>query len=310
MLVLVTGGTGLVGKALQEVVGDNPDWYFAGSKDADLTDTSQTLALFQRLKPTHVIHLAAMVGGLFHNLNSNVEFWRRNVQINDNILSISHQFKVVKLVSCLSTCIFPDKVTYPIDETMVHLGPPHYSNQGYAYAKRMLEVQSRMYREQYGCNFVTVIPTNIFGKHDNFNIDQGHVLPGLIHKFYLAQQENTEVVIWGSGKALRQFIYNLDLARLMIWALNSYDEPDPIILSVGESQEISISQAAMTIANAFGFPQERIVYDSSKSDGQFKKTADNSKLKSRHPSLKFTPFEIAIEETVKWFIANYTTARI
>lgn len=138
---------------------------------------------------------------------------------------------VKKLVSCLSTCIFPDKTTFPIDETMIHDGPPHFSNEGYAYAKRMVDVQNRMYNSQHGCNFTAVIPTNIFGKHDNFHLDDSHVIPGLLHRGYLCKQKGEDFTIWGTGKPLRQFIFSTDLARLMIWTLREYEESDPIILS-------------------------------------------------------------------------------
>lgn len=177
---LVTGGTGLVGKAIEEVIrqdkasgvsSNEETWYFASSRDADLRDRASTRALFERLKPTHVIHLAAMVGGLFRNLRYKVEFYRENVLINDNVMECCKEFAVEKLVSCLSTCIFPDKTTYPIDETMVHNGPPHTSNEGYAYAKRMIDVMNRCYKEEYGCNFTSIIPTNIYGPHDNFRFD-------------------------------------------------------------------------------------------------------------------------------------------
>lgn len=163
---------------------------------------------------------------------------------------------MVKLVSCLSTCIFPDKTTYPIDETMIHNGEPHNSNYGYAYAKRMVDVVNHLYSEQYGCNFTSVIPTNIFGKHDNFSISDGHVIPGLVHKCYLAKQEGTPFVVWGSGKPLRQFIYSKDLARLMIWVMRSYPEIDPIILSVDEAAEVTIEAIARAIVAAMDFHGE------------------------------------------------------
>ena len=136
-VVLVTGGTGLVGKAIEDFVKTDPEsqsesWFFAGSKDADLVDQASTFALFERLRPTHVIHLAAMVGGLFKNMSQKVEFYRLNNLINDNVYEACRIYGVTKMVSCLSTCIFPDKTTYPIDETMIHNGPPHLSNEGYA----------------------------------------------------------------------------------------------------------------------------------------------------------------------------------
>ncbi|NXU19232.1 FCL synthase, partial [Pardalotus punctatus] len=276
--------------------------------------SSETKALFERHKPTHVIHLAAMVGGLFKNIRSNLDFWRTNIHINDNVLHSAHESGVQKVVSCLSTCIFPDKTTYPIDETMVripiptqnpgkvpallnslprrsqiHNGPPHSSNFGYSYAKRMIDIQNRGYSEQHGRRFTAVIPTNVFGPHDNFNIEDGHVLPGLIHKVYLAKQSGSALTVWGTGKPRRQFIYSLDLARLFLWVLREYDEVEPIILSVGEEDEVSIREAAEAIAEAMEFRGE-LVFDTTKSDGQFKKTASNAKLRRYLPEFQFTPF--------------------
>merc|ERR1719446_270189 len=117
--------------------------------------------MFEKFKPTHVIHLAALVGGLFRNLKYNLDFFRQNSLINDIVLSTAHKFGCKKVVSCLSTCIFPDKTTYPIDETMVHNGPPHASNMGYSVAKRMIDVLNHCYKDQYGLNYTSVIPTNI-----------------------------------------------------------------------------------------------------------------------------------------------------
>ncbi|KAJ1629834.1 hypothetical protein T492DRAFT_613995 [Pavlovales sp. CCMP2436] len=226
-----------------------------------------------------------MVGGLFKNMKYKVEFWRDNVAMNDNILSLSKEYKVKKVVSCLSTCIFPDKTSYPIDETMIHDGPPHASNEGYAYAKRMVDMQNRAYHEEYGCNFTSVIPTNVFGPHDNFSIDDGHVLPGLMHKVYLARQKGEPLSVWGSGTPLRQFIFSEDLARLFVWVMRSYDSVHPIILSVGEEDEVDIKTAALTVAKAMGH-EGQVVFDTTKSDGQHKKTASNRKLRELHPTFK------------------------
>ncbi|NWH77467.1 FCL synthase, partial [Piaya cayana] len=336
--ILVTGGTGLVGKAIEKVVADGegqPDeeWIFVSSKDANLTSAVETKTLFERHKPTHVIHLAAMVGGLFKNIRYNLDFWRRNIHINDNVLHSAYETGVQKVVSCLSTCIFPDKTTYPIDESMVsvsiptcslvetpallysllscpqiHNGPPHSSNFGYSYAKRMIDVQNRAYFEQHGCRFTAVIPTNVFGPHDNFNIEDGHVLPGLIHKVYLAKQTGSALTVWGTGKPRRQFIYSLDLARLFLWVLREYDEVEPIILSVGEDDEVSIREAAEAIIEAMDFRGE-LVFDTTKADGQFKKTASNAKLQRYLPGFQFTPFKQAVKETCTWFSTNYASAR-
>ncbi|TRZ03844.1 hypothetical protein DNTS_029780 [Danionella cerebrum] len=313
MRVLVTGGSGLVGRGIERVVKEGErregeEWIFLSSKDANLLSPEETRAIFEKHRPTHVIHLAAMVGGLFRNMRQNLDFWRSNVFINDNVLQAAHDFGVEKVVSCLSTCIFPDKTSYPIDESMVHNGPPHDSNFGYAYAKRMIDVQNRAFFQQFGRRYTAVIPTNVFGPHDNFNIEDGHVLPGLIHKTFMAKKEGKPLVVWGSGRALRQFIYSVDLARLFIWVLREYNEVEPIILSVGEEDEISIKDAADAVVEALGFGGE-VIYDTSKADGQLKKTASNAKLRKYQPDFTFTPFREAIKETCDWFVANYDNAR-
>lgn len=312
-VILVTGGSGLVGQGIRKVVEteqkrDDEEWIFVSSKEADLQDKAATKALFQRYKPTHVIHLAAMVGGLFRNLKYNLDFFRINSQINDNVLQTSYEMKVQKVVSCLSTCIFPDKTTYPIDETMVHNGPPHDSNFGYSYSKRMIDVMNKGFHAQHGCQFTSVVPTNVFGPYDNFNLEDGHVLPGLIRKVHTAKKDNTPFVIWGTGSPRRQFIYSLDLGRLMIWVMRDYPEIAPIILSVGEEDEVSIKEAAEAVVEAMDFHGE-VKFDTSKSDGQFKKTASNAKLRTYLPDFKFTNFKQAVKETCQWFEDNYETAR-
>jgi len=312
-IILVTGGSGLVGKAIETVLNEgekeeNEEWVFLSSKDANLLDTESTRDIFKKHRPTHVIHLAAMVGGLFANMKANLDFFRNNMMMNDNILSISHEFGVKKVISCLSTCIFPDKTTYPIDESMVHLGPPHDSNFGYSYAKRMIDVLNRGYSQQHGCTFTSVVPCNVFGPHDNFNMQDGHVIPGLIHKAYKAKADGTDFPIWGTGKPLRQFIYSLDLGRLFIWAIRNYEDIEPVIFSVDESDEISIADVAKLVLEAFEF-KGNVVYLTDKADGQYKKTASNAKLRKLLPDFKFTPMNEAVEETVKWFNANYDVAR-
>ncbi|EDW72302.1 uncharacterized protein Dwil_GK20854 [Drosophila willistoni] len=318
--VLVTGGTGLVGKALEEVIKQqqpkDEEWYFAGSKDADLKDLMATQALFDKVKPTHVIHLAAMVGGLFHNMNNNLDFLRHNLLINDHVLQTAHKHKCTKVVSCLSTCIFPDKTTYPIDETMVHNGPPHPSNYGYSYAKRLIDIQNHAYHDKYGHSFTSVIPCNIFGPHDNYQPEVSHVIPGMIYRMHKLINEDepdkpeSEKVftVYGSGKPLRQFIYSLDLAELMIWVLRNYDSVEPIVLSVDEQQEVTIYEVAEAIAKAFDF-KGKLVCDVSKADGQYKKTASNAKLRSLLPDYTFTEFDKAIKSSVEWFRSNFDQAR-
>ncbi|GAA97306.1 hypothetical protein E5Q_03983 [Mixia osmundae IAM 14324] len=319
-IILVTGGTGLVGQAIKYVVEHEPvgsrfgkqsadeKWIFLSSKDGDLRDFAATKAIFEKYKPTHVIHLAALVGGLYKNMAYKLTFLRDNLLINDNVLHCAYEAKAAKVVSCLSTCVFPDKVTYPIDETMVHNGPPHESNFGYAHGKRLVDVQNHAYNEEFGCRFTSVIPTNIFGPYDNYDLEDSHVIPGLVHKCLLAKKNKTPFVVAGTGKPLRQFIFSRDLAKLFVWVLREYDSIDPIILSVGEAEEVSIKEVADSIVEAVDFKGD-YSFDTSRADGQFKKTASNAKLMTALPDFTFTPFRQALKESVSWFVENYDTAR-
>jgi GDP-L-fucose synthase len=312
MQILVTGGTGLVGSGLRAVLSEYADlsaeWHFVGSRDADLCDPCSTNQLFEKLRPTHVIHLAAKVGGLFSNMRQKVDFFRDNMRMTLNITDACHRYGVHKLVSCLSTCIFPDETPYPITESMIHNGPPHSSNYPYAYAKRMIDVLNSAYAEQYGCMFTSVIPTNIYGPHDNYHLEDAHVIPALIHKCHLAKAGGTPFVVSGSGAPLRQFLFSKDLGRLLIWTLLNYNTPRPLIVSVDETAEVSIGDIARMIAAELEFTGE-IRFDITRSDGQFKKTASNAVFRSLLPGFEFTPFQEGLRESVRWFLENQTLFR-
>lgn len=310
-VILVTGGTGMVGSAIKSISDNYPEYQFIyiSSKDYDLTNFDSTAKMFLDYKPEYVIHLAACVGGLYKNMNYKIEMLEKNLQINFNVVKCSYLYKVKKLIACLSTCIFPDKTLYPIDENMLHNGPPHNSNDAYAYAKRMLEIQCRMYRENFGCNFVCVIPTNIYGKYDNYSLEDGHVLPALIHKCFLAKKNNVDFVIRGTGRPLRQFIYSEDLAKLMLNILFIDLPIDNIILSVSEKDEVSIETVARIIAKCFNY-EDKIIFDNTYSDGQYKKTASNEKMTELFPNFEFTGINNGIQKTIEWFVENFDKVRI
>lgn len=296
--LLVTGGNGLVGSSIISDV--------KIGKQYDLRNIDETNKMFEYHKPTHVIHCAGKVGGLSANMNYKGEFFYDNIMINTNVIESARLNNVKKLVSFLSTCVFPDNIEYPITEKKIHLGEPHSSNYPYAYAKRMADIQIRAYREQYGLEYVSVIPTNIYGPNDNFSLESGHVIPMLLHKMYVAQRDNTDFVVWGSGTPLREFIYSKDIAKLSEWALDNYNESEPIIFS--NSNEISIKDLVDLLVNEFNF-KGKVIFDKTKPDGQFRKPSDNSKLKSYLPNFEFTPIEQGLKETINWFIENYDNTR-
>ena len=299
MTTLITGGSGLVGRALQ---GDIK----LSSKDGDLRSWDTTISLFKHYKPDYIIHCAARVGGVASNMRYKGEFYYDNIMINTNVLEAARQVNVKKVVSFLSTCIFPAEIEYPLTESKIHLGAPHHSNYGYAYAKRMLDVQTRMYREQYGVDYICVVPTNIYGIGDNFNIESGHVIPSLIHKCYLAKKNNIDFVVWGSGTSLREFIFSEDIGKLTTWALDNYDEEEPIIFTT--SQEISIKDAVDIVVEYMNF-KGKVVFDTSLPDGQFRKPADNSKLMSYIPNFRFVSLEEGLRKTMEWFEDSYPNIR-
>tara|TARA_R100001510_G_C7647522_1_gene204843 strand:+ start:706 stop:1611 length:906 start_codon:yes stop_codon:yes gene_type:complete len=300
MKTLLTGANGLVGRAIKA------DIRLKGSSDLDLTNRKETYDIFKRYDPDVVIHTAAKVGGLGANINYVNDFYVDNVLINTNVLEASRKAGVTRLISFLSTCIFPDEIEYPLNEFKLHLGNPHDSNFGYAYAKRMLEVHSRAVNKQYNLNYDCIIPTNIYGPHDNFSIDDGHVLPSLIHKCYLAKKNNIDFVVWGSGNPLREFIFSKDIGQIIHKLLESGKSFGSLIVS--PSEEVSIGELAEIIAKHMGF-RGNIVYDKNRPDGQHRKPTDNSKLMSLLPDTKFTSIEDGVCETVEWFVKNFKNCR-
>jgi len=301
---IVTGANGLVGYAIRQL--KLPDFIYLTREDVDLTDFEATKSKFAQLNPENVIHLAAQVGGIGGNLIHSGEYFRNNILININVLESSRIAKAKKLLSFMSTCVFPEKCPYPLNEKDLHNGPPHPSNFGYAYAKRMLEVQSSAYRKEWNCNYVVAIPTNIYGPNDNFSLIDGHVISALIHKTYLANKNGTDLVIWGSGKPLREFIYSADIAKLALWVMDNYSEETPIILTSGI--EVSILELVEVVTKKMKF-KGKLVFDSSKPDGQYRKPSNADKLNKLLPEFRWTSLEEGVGLTIDWFLSNYPKVR-
>ena len=299
MKTLVTGGYGMVGSAMETQIK-------LSREICDLTNPKQTEALFRTIRPEGVIHCAGKVGGIGGNSNYKGEYFYDNLMINTNVIESSRRAGVKRLVAFLSTCVFPDNVSYPLTVDQVHQGEPHSSNYPYAYAKRMADVQIRAYREQYGLNYTSIIPSNIYGPNDNFSLEHGHVMPMLIHKLYLAKKNKTDFTVWGSGKPLREFIYSKDIAKIAEWALENYEGTEPLIVSGDD--EVSIKDLVGLLVDEFKF-KGKVVFDETKPDGQFRKPSDNSLIKELLPDFEYTPFEQGIKETVSWFKENYENAR-
>jgi GDP-L-fucose synthase len=299
--ILVTGGYGLVGS---EFIKSN--YIPLSSSESDLRNREQVDNIFNSIKFDGVIHCAGKVGGVGGNMNHKGKFFYDNIMINTNVIESARIHGIKNLVAFLSTCIFPNDVEYPLTESKIHMGPPHFSNDAYAYAKRMTDIQIRAYREEYGLNYKSVIPTNIYGPNDNYNLANGHVIPSLIHKCFLARENKTDFIIWGDGSPLREFIFSQDVAKLTEWVLENYEENEPIILST--SDEISIKDVVGIIVELMNFKGD-VIFDKSKPNGQFRKPSDNSKIKSYLPDFKFTPLYEGLKYTIDYFEKNYKFLR-
>lgn len=300
MKILVTGGYGLIGSAIHHYKSNIIRFH---KSEYNLIKSEDTEAMFDKVKPDIVIHLAAKVGGLGANKKHKAQFYTENMLINTNVLAAAHKFDVKKLLSVMSACVYPDEVAYPITEDQLHNGLPHESNLGYAMTKRCLDIQSRCYRDEYGCNFITIIPCNVFGEYDNFNLEDSHVLPAIIRKIYEAKDS---ITMWGSGKPLREFIYSKDLSQIILYLIDNYHSPDPI--NIGLGNEISIRDLTYKVASVMGY-DGKIIWDETKADGQYRKPIDCTKLKNIY-QIDPIGFEQGLINTCNWFKENYPNVRL
>ena len=306
MKILITGGTGMVGSAFKEIK-SNHDLILVGSKDYDLIEKESVYNMIEDASPDAIIHLAAKVGGVKGNTDFIADYFYENILINTNVLNAAKDLKIPKVLSLLSTCIYPDDPSYPLTEDQIHDGEPHKSNFGYAYAKRMLEVHSRAIRSQYGLNYITAVPNNIYGPCDNFDLNNSHVVPAMIRKIHESKTLDRKLEdFWGSGKPLREFTYSKNIAEALILLVEKYEEEKPI--NIGNTTQITIRQLAETIKEIYNLDQE-IVWDTSKPEGQYKKPSSNNNFIELFPDFQYTSLKDGLQETIDWFKKEYPDVR-
>ncbi len=307
--LVITGSSGLVGTAIREIASKYSQYTFVflTSRDCDLTDYDETRDCFMRERPDIVIHLAACVGGLYKNMKYPVKMFEDNIMMNHNVVKCCYEVNVSQMICILSTCIFPDAEgdSPLLLETMLHDGAPHSSNFAYAYAKRMMEVQCHAYNTQYNTNYSCIIPTNIYGTNDNYSIEDGHVIPSLIHKCYLAKQNQVPFEVRGSGRPLRQFLFSRDLAEVLLLSIGRLSR-DTVIVST--DMEYTIRDVAMMIARDFDY-EHNVVFDATFADGQYRKTASNSKFKMLFPEISMTHLRDGLRDSIRYFNENYDNIR-
>ena len=313
--VLVTGGSGLVGSSIKELINsvsskNTHEYIFLSSKECDLRDQVACEKLFLDGKFDIVVHLANVVAGLYGNINNNYTMLVDNLKINTNILECCKKYKVKRLVNILSTCVFGNDLKYPLTSNQMYDKIPDSSNEGYSYSKRLLATGSKLLTTCSDIEIVSLIPTNIFGKYDNFNIDNGHVFPVLIAKTFNAKKNNKPLIIKGLGKSYRQFVFSTDFAKIILHFVDCKLEKqfNQLIIGPPVEDEITIKDLVNKIVKEFDF-KGSIIYDSSFPEGQFRKTVDDSELLTYIPDFKFTPLEESLKETIDYFKQNYETVR-
>ncbi len=296
--LLVTGGDGMLGRAVRILC---PSAIAATREDADLTDLSATRRLFDRVRPTAVLHLAAMVGGVQANADRGADLFAANLHINTNVLAAAQASGVRRLIGVLSSCAFP---TYPdrasVEEDL-HTGMPFAGNLGYAMAKRMLDVHVRLLREQYGCQYSTVTPVTMYGPHDNFDPASGHVVGALIRKCYEAKRTGSPFHVWGTGQAIRQFIYAPDVAAWLLREVDRDGGPGTTILAPDEG--VSIFDLAHLIARIMDYTGEP-QFDHQKPEGVLVKRLRSRRGTQGGGAPQFTGLEQGLRATVQWFVAR------
>jgi len=302
MTILVAGGSGLVGSAIvRELKRLNQDVIGISSKDVDLLNRDKTFEFIKNLKPAAIIDCAAKVGGIGGNNSYPVEFLSQNLQIQSNLMDAAHAAKVSKFVFLGSSCIYPKDCAQPIKEEYLLTGALEQTNSAYAVAKIAGIELIKSYRKEYGYKWISVMPTNMYGPNDNFDLENGHVLPVLVRKFIDAKRSGSgKVTLWGSGSPLREFLHVDDLANAVVLCMDKYDDSKQI--NIGSRHEVSIKDLAFKISNAVGFNGE-IIWDSSKPDGTMRKVLDSSKI----ANLGWKPLislDQGIASTVEWYLHN------
>lgn len=299
MTIVVAGATGLAGSAItktfestgQEVIGINRDV-------VDLLDFDKTNQFFNDVKPTVVVDAAARVGGIGANDAFPVEFLEDNIRIQTNLMHSAHNAKVKKFIFLGSSCIYPRDCKQPIKEEYFMTGPLEATNAAYAIAKIAGIELINSYRKQYGYKWISLMPTNLYGPGDNFDLKGSHVFPALIRRFVEAVEADTrKIVLWGSGSPMREFLHVDDLARAVLLASEKYDSS--LHLNIGTGVDISIKDLAQKIAEVSGFEGE-ILWDTSKPDGTPRKVLEVSRIKQLGWSPRVT-LEEGITSTIHWY---------
>lgn len=302
--IYVAGHRGLVGSALKRRLESKgySNLILRTHKELDLANQQEVNEFFEREKPEYVFLAAAKVGGILANNTYPAEFIYENLMIEANIIHASYRYGVKKLLFLGSSCIYPKLAPQPLKEEYLLTGPLEETNEAYAIAKIAGIRLCKHYNQQYGTNFISVMPTNLYGPNDNFDLETSHVMPALIRKFYEAKINNEpEVIVWGTGKPLREFMHVNDMADACVYLMENYDYSEiGEFVNIGVGEDVTISELVELIKEIVGF-EGKIKYDTSKPDGTPRKLMDVSRLNKLGWKAKISLKE-GIRETYEWYI--------
>ena len=302
--ILIAGSNGLVGSAIVRKLKENgySNLHFGTRTEVDFTNQLDTLHFFDDVRPKYVFLAAARVGGIMDNKTYPANFIYDNLMIQSNIINCSYKFQVKKLLFLGSSCIYPKLATQPITEDQLLASPLEPTNDAYAIAKIAGIKMCQAYSKQYGFNTVSVMPTNLYGPHDNFDPESSHVLPGFIHKFHTAKVNGDAFVeCWGDGSPYREFMHVDDLADASVHLMNSYDSPD--IVNIGTGIDITIKELAEKVAKVVGYTGE-IRWDTTKPNGTPRKLLNVDKLHKECGWKHLIDLDEGLEKTYKWYLEN------
>ncbi|GHH98047.1 GDP-L-fucose synthase family protein [Neobacillus kokaensis] len=302
--VMVTGGAGFLGSHVVEQFKNKgcAEIIVPRSQEYDLRDSSVTFSLIKDTKPDIIVHLAAAVGGIGANSKYPGTLFYDNAAMGIHLMEAARLCQVEKFVACGTICSYPKFAAIPFKEEALWEGYPEETNAPYGLAKKMLLVQSQAYRQQYGFNSIYLLPVNLYGPRDNFDLESSHVIPALIRKCVEAKEKGQgRIQAWGTGKVTREFLYVEDAAEAIVLAADKYDGGEPV--NIGTGQEISISALAALIAEKTGFAGE-IIWDSDKPDGQPRRCLDVTKSKALFGFEAKTTLEEGLQKTINWYVTD------
>jgi GDP-L-fucose synthase len=303
--ILITGSGGVLGSSFKDEKFKKKHIFkliFSNSKICDLRDFKKSLKYIKKISPDFIINLAAVSGGINLSKNNHASMLRDNILINLNILEISRLLKIKKIIMTLTNGMYSEKAKQPYKEIDIHYGYPPKNNYGSSFAKRLIDPAIKAYREQYKLNCIGLIVPNLYGPNDNFNLKHSTMISATIHKVFIAKRDNQPLIVWGNGKAIRDYMLAENVRDIFMWALKNYSSSTS--LNIGSGKKYSIRKLVFKVCKIFNFDKKNIIFDSTKPNGVFTRVVDIANFKKIYKN-KLTSIDDGLKKTISWFVKNF-----